>query len=544
MKTILFRSGTVVDGTGRAAFPGHVLVEGDRIRSVMQEGQDPPRADTEIDISGKVIAPGFIDMHSHMDWILPRDDHPGLLKCFLEQGITTVIGGNCGYSPAPIQTETLTKADASMVSIITELPLDYSWRTMADFFDRIDERKPVMNIAQQVGHASIRVVYADTLRGAMSPAEQDKCLDAARRSLDEGACGLSLGLGYEPGMFSPLEEIEAFARVAAQANKPLSVHLKAMSWLSPTYPLTTLGSHNLKAIREMIGIARKTGVTLQISHFIFVGRNTWRTIPEGLKLVEQAHRDGVDVMIDGFPYTFGNTYINAVLPYWFLKSLPGGFSSRFSRMRCRTEFELGFRLVGFGYKDFQVMDAVLPELDDINGMTVDQVARHWKMNPFDALLRLSEITQSRAWMLFHTYSGAPGKMEGIHSVLTHDLCLFETDAMVRTRGFGNPAAIGTFPKLLGEYVRDKKLLRMEDAIRRMTSLSARRFGLKDRGEIAEGQAADLVVFDPGTIAEVPAVGSKPAGRPRGIEYVYINGQRVVENGGWLDGVRAGRSLRN
>ena len=542
MATLLLKDGQVVDGTGSAAFKGHLLIDGDRIEAVIPEGQEIPLTDEEIDVDGCVIAPGFIDMHSHSDWLLWDPDHPSVLGCLLEQGVTTVVGGNCGFSPAPVRAETmeLVRHHSAMLS---DRPVDFNWNTVSEFLDHVDKTEPVLNLAQLVGHASVRSRAADTLRGAMKPHEQKGCLDEVRRAFDAGACGLSFGLGYDPGMYSPLEEIQSLCEVAKESDKPVTVHIKALSKISPCYPASYLKPHNLRALREMLDIARKTGIRLQLSHFIFVGRKSWSTADACLRMVDEARREGVDVMIDAFPYTCGNTTINVVFPYWFLARLPDGYRSAWARARLRAEFGISFGLVGFYYRDFQVMDVAVPGWEDLNGLTVDQIASKWGISPLKAVLKLSEASQGRTLMLFHAYSGEPGNEGPLESVLRHEACLFETDVVVKSTGYPNPAALGTFPKILGNYVRDRKFFSMENGIHRMTLASADRFGIKDRGALLPGRAADVVVFDPEKISDTPPIGAQAAGKPKGIEHVFLNGTHVVKEGSYVPGTRAGCVLR-
>ena len=420
---------------------------------------------------------------------------------------------------------------------------DYQWPTMADFLAHVQNQRPLVNMAELVGHGTLR--YNGSLeRGRMSQSELEHCLDLTRQALDEGACGLSFGLGYEPGMFSPLEELQAFCEVAAEAGKPVTVHMKALSRISPCYPLTTLSAHNIKSLKETLALGEKTGVKLQLSHFIFVGKSSWPSVHEALKLVDEARARGVDVMIDAFPYPFGNTTILAPFPYWFLAKLPEAFSNAWMKARLRLELPLGFKLVGFSYPDFQLMDIGIPGYEDLNGLTIPEVAREWNCSPFKAMLTVAEKSRGAALMLFHKYSGQAGFEEPLETVLSRDYCLFETDAATKVTGWPNPAAIGTFPKILGPLVRDKKLFSLEDAIRRMTSDSAKRFGLNDIGSLEPGKAADIVLFDPDEIGDDPGEGRRPAGRPKGIKQVLINGQPVVNEGGYLNGARHGRVLIN
>jgi len=542
MDTTLLHSGLIVDGLGGRAFPGHVLLRGDRIDAILREGERTPDAAQNIDAKGCVIAPGFIDMHSHADWLLPLDDHSELLSVMLEQGVTTVVGGNCGISPAPLRRETLGRLH-DFASIARDRPFDYDWSSFDEYLRQMESRRPTLNLAELVGHSTLRYAGSDAARGPMPEAELAACLNWLRQSLDEGACGLSFGLGYDPGMYSSLAELRDFCQVAAEADAPATVHLKAYSSISPCYPLTTPEPHNVRALREMLEVARQTGVRLQLSHFIFVGRRSWPSVDRCLELVDAARSEGLDVMIDAFPYTCGNTTIHAPFPYWFLAAIPGAYESRLARMRLRIELEIGFRLAGFVYSDFQVMDAGVEGWENLSGLTIAEIAQEWKTSPFDAMLTLAEQSKGAATMLFHSYSGEPSNQRALETVLRHEACLFETDVIVKRGGHPNPAALGTFPRILGPLVRDRGLFDLETAVHRMTGASAARFGISDRGVLASGKAADIVVFDASQVSDAAPEGKKPAGRPRGIEHVFINGEHVVKAGVYRPGIRAGRVVR-
>jgi N-acyl-D-amino-acid deacylase len=541
MGRILLRAGKVIDGTGKANFIGHILIEGDRIKAVLKDGEALPSADSVIDASSYAIAPGFIDMHSHMDWSLPLDDHPELLKCLLEQGITTLVAGNCGFSPAPVTTETLGLLERELMLPIDK-PLDYSWRSMREFLERVEERKPIVNLAELVGHGTVRIAAANTRRGVMKPDELKNCLDTVRRSLDEGACGLSFGLGYDPGLYSPKEEIGAFSMVAAKAKKPVTVHLKTYCRASASYSLLSLKPHNLLALKEMIDIAQRTGISLQVSHFMLAFRKTWPLIDECLKVIENARREGIDIMIDAIPYSDLNGSVVTLLPPWFIAKLPRGYGSRRARVRVCIENPIGYRRVGYSYQSCQLMDAAVEGWDDLSGLTIPEIFNKWKTSPTEVVLKLSEYSKGHAAILCHNVAGETGNENHLDAILSYNLCLFETDTLIKSRGYPNPAAFGAFPKILGYYVRGKKLFSIEDAAKRMTSASADRFGLYDRGRLEPGKAADIVMFDPEIISETVPVSKKPASRPIGICHVFLNGQHVVRDGSYVRGMRAGRVL--
>lgn len=542
MTATLFKNGTIVDGTGRPAIPGSVLVEDDRITDIIAAPDEAPSADRIVDAEGLVISPGFIDMHSHADWVLPWEEHPRVLKCLVEQGVTTVVAGNCGISPAPMTAAAIARTEI-LATIVKTGPFEYRWESMDEFLGHIEEKGSIVNLAELVGHAAVRYVNSKIDRGEMPAADLANSLANTRRALDEGACGLSFGLGYDPGMFSSQKELAAFCKTAAQAGKPVTIHMKALSKLSPCYPLTSLSAHNVRALKEAISLAEETGMGLQLSHFIFVGRNSWSTADECLELVEAARSRGLDVMIDAFSYTCGNTTILAPIPFWFLEKMPGAFKSPYLRARLRVELAMGFKLVGFGYKDFQVMDVALEEYADINGLRLPEVARKWGCSPFEAMMRLAAKSNGATLMLFHSYSGDPANEAVLEKVLAKDYCLFETDALVKAAGFPNPAGAGTFPRILGTYVREKHLFSLENAIHRMTGASAERFGLKDTGTLERGKVADIVCFDPETVAYNYEDPNRPAEKPDGIRHVFINGQQVVRDGAYLSDLKAGRVIR-
>jgi len=541
MGTTILSNGKIIDGLGNRPFVGHVLIKSDQIGAVLKENETPPPADMIIDASNCAIAPGFIDMHSHADWVLPSSNHSKLLKCLLEQGITTVVAGNCGISPAPVNHDKLQSAQwHNVASVCHEEPINYTWRSVGEFLDEIEHFHPVVNVAQLVGHGAIRNSIADTPYVPMKPKELESCLAELRNALDQGACGLSFGLGYSPGMYSPIEEIVAFCRTAKASDKPVTVHLKSYGRLSALYPQVIFSKpHNIRALTEMLNIARQIGVKLQVSHVTFGGRKTWPKAKDYIMVIDAAYQEGIDVMFDAFPYTYGNTTIDVFLIPRFIEAMPASFRSRWARTKLRYMIEMGFRVIGMSYEDCQLMDASIEGWEELSGLTIPEIAQRKNATPFDIILSLSEISKGAALILYH----ASNSEQILEHILSHDLCLFETDAVTKSRGYPNPAALGTFPKILGHYVRERKLFSIEKAIQRMTSASAKRFGIKDRGILAPGKAADIVIFNPETVSETPPMEGKPAGQPTGIHHVFVNGTQVVKNGNYTGSVGAGRVLR-
>jgi len=541
MGTAILKNGKIIDGLGNRPFVGHVFIKDDQIEAVSKENETLPPADTIIDASDCTIAPGFIDMHSHADWVLPLADHPRLLKHSLEQGITTIVAGNCGISPAPVNHERLHSLEwHNVASVCLDEPLNYAWRSIGEFLDKIETLHPVLNVAQLVGHGAIRNSVATSPHRPMNSNELETCLTELRCAFDQGACGLSFGLGYSIGMYSPIEEVKAFCRAVKTSDKLVTVHLRSYAKISRLYSPKILSKpHNLRALKEMLNIARQTGVKLQVSHIMFAGRRTWPTAEDFIRMIDDAYREGIDVMVDAYPYTFGNTSIDVLLSPEFIATMPASFSSKRAHMKLHYGNEMGFRMLGTSYEDWQLMDAAIEGWEDLSGLTVPEIAGKRNTSPLNIVLTLSEASQGAALMLCHGLSNE----QILERILSHDLCLFETDAAIKSKGYPNPAALGTFPKILGHYVRDRNLFSIENAIRRMTSVSANRFGIKDRGILEPGKAADIVVFNPETVSETSPVDSMPAGRPTGIQHVFVNGTQVVKDGEYIGSVRAGQVLR-
>jgi N-acyl-D-amino-acid deacylase len=538
---MILRHGKIIDGLGNRSFIGHLLIKGDQIEAVLKENETLPTADRIIDASDCAIAPGFVDMHSHADWVLPSTIHPKLLKCLLEQGITTIVAGNCGISPAPVNHDKLQSLQwHNVASVCYEEPLNYTWCSVGEFLDKIKQLQPVVNVAQLVGHGAIKSSVANAPNEPMNSEELKTCITELGNAFDQGACGMSLGLGYSPGVYSPIEEIEAFCRVAKANNKLVTVHLKSYARISASYPATIFSKpHNLRALKEMLDIARQTGVKLQVSHITFSGSKTWPTAENYVRMIDDAHQEGIDLMVDAFPYTYGNTTIDMLLTPGFIKAMPANFRSKWARMKHKYMEEIGFRMIGTSYEDCQLMDAAIEGWEDLSWLTITEIARKRNTSPFNIVLTLSEASKGAALILYH----ASNSEQILEHVLSHDLCLFETDAVAKSRGYPNPAALGTFPKILGHYVRERKLFSIEKAIQRMTSASAKRFGIKDRGILEPGKAADIVIFNPETISETPPLNGKPAGKPKGILHVFVNGTQVVKDGNYIDSTRAGRVLK-
>ncbi|MBN2160631.1 MAG: amidohydrolase family protein [Spirochaetes bacterium] len=526
---MLLRKGLIVDGSGGDPYTGDLLINGKTIEAVTERGIGF-RGKT-VDCTGKVIAPGFIDAHSHLDWILGFKGHQKLTDPFIAQGVTTLVTGNCGFGVAGFLTGSPYKEliETRVGSFIGRDSVP--WDTMEDYFSVLRRQGISHNIVNLAGHGTSRMSIRGFNPAPMDPGEMRTLLRILDEAMEQGCCGVSFGLQYEPGIFATTEEMTQVARLVKKRDRILTVHLKAYSALSPTYPIVPFGTpHNLRALKEMLDIARETGVRLQISHLIFVGTKTWKTCGAALGMIDRALRDGVEVKFDTYAYHCGNSIINVVLPDWFLGRVPGVFDDRKALRRLKFEFMVIKKLLGFGYEDVQIIRADHPELDRFNGMFMGDIARMRKMDPFDNYIDFAKKSGGKAAVLNHRYTS----LDNIKELMRHPASLFMTDALVSTKGVQNPAVYGNFPRFL-QYAREFRNISLEEAVRKMTGAAAERFNLKGRGILKKGFAADITVFDWGRVRD-NNTGEKTDAAPTGIEAVFINGKRV------FDGKKTDRNL--
>jgi len=520
-RRLLLKNGLLVDGTGKKGAVGHLLIRGKTIEAVSERPIDI-ECDA-LDCTGKVIAPGFIDVHSHMDWVLAMEGRPELKSPFIAQGCTTFVAGNCGHGVAGFRRNSPHKEHINP-GLFGEFGL--AWDSMAEYFDHLGRIGMSHNLVNLAGHGTTRLSMRWDDPSPLSTDEMQELLRLLEEALDEGAWGVSFGLQYSPGIFATSDELKQVAQLVARKGKVLSVHGRAYSCLSPGYEINLFGGtpHNVLALQEMVDLARETDVRLQYSHLMFAGTESHRSYRQCLDVIDQARDQGVDVMTDTYPYHCGTSVINVVLPAWFREDMPANFHNEEALKRLEGELSLMSPLVGFGYGDIQITNANDPELNQYNGLFVSEIAEKRGISPFQAAMLLSERGGRRgAWVLNHNYSN----MEVIDALIQHPACLFMSDA-VPAKGVKNPAAYGAFPLTL-QYARDRELIPLEEAVRKMTGASAERLGVKDRGLLKPGLAADVTVFDWSATRDNNTV--KDTGNaPTGIHAVFINGRQVLRDG--------------
>jgi N-acyl-D-amino-acid deacylase len=540
---LVITNGTMIDGSGRPRFRADLGIRDGRIMAIATGERLTGRQ--TLDATGLIVAPGFIDVHSHSDWILPLPDHDQILAPLLLQGVTTLVVGNCGFSPAPLTEESIPLLDG-FSEMMRERAFPYRWRSMAEFLDVLERDGLLLNAAFLVGHGALRyAVMGERADGTAPPTpdEMDALRRLTRQTLREGAFGLSAGLSYAPGVFARNQELLALLQAVAEEGGIFTVHGRAYTWVSSFYtPMIVGTSHNVRSTRELLALARQAGARLQLSHLIFVGRHTWRTHRTVLRDVERARAEGVDVAFDAFPYTVGNSTVNVIFPDWFLDGFEEKVNDAGALRRLKREITLLRWMLGLDYRDITLLWGRVPELAALEGLDFAAIARRLQMPKFEAYVHVARMSEGKARILLGTYSGDGEREEPLRAVLGHPLCAFMTDTILTRRGKHNPASFGTFPRILGRYSRDLGLFSLEEAVRRMTTFPAERIGLADVGRIAEGHRADLVLFDPGTVAD-NTTPDRPDAPPDGIQAVLIAGQVVAQDGqvaGWR---RWGRVLR-
>lgn len=539
---LVIQNGEVIDGTGKPRFRADLGIRKGRIEAVAATGT--LQGKETLDASGRIVAPGFIDIHSHFDWILPLADHDKILAPMVLQGITTMVTGNCGSSPAPLTSIAKPLMVAKLASY-GALPEDeyYRWDSMGQYLDLLEANGMLLNAAFLVGHGTVRWSVMGGRADAPDANELATMRQLTRQAIREGACGFSTGLGYAPGMFATNDEILGILRAVADEGGIYTVHGRAYSCLTPFYDPNTEMPHNRISNLEQLELARQSGVRLQLSHLIFHGRETWKTYPDVIRDVERAASEGLDVAFDAFPYTYGNTTINSNFPAWFLDGFSDNISNTAALQRLSEMFEDRHAKIGKRYSDIILMWAPGPEMAELEGLDFAGIAERLKMTEFEAYMHVARGSHGTARILQDTYSGDAHSEEPLRAILTHPLCHFMTDTLYMPRGKQNPATFGTYPRLLGRYSRDLGLFSLEEVVKRMTSFPAERMGWSDLGRIAQGLWADLVIFDPTTVADNTTLKNSEE-PPSGIEAVLISGQLVAQHGQIVSNRRSGRVLRH
>jgi N-acyl-D-amino-acid deacylase len=520
----LIRGGAILDGSGAPARRADIGVENGWITAIGDLHRQT--AGLEIDAVGLTVTPGFIDTHTHSDAAsyLP-DQQRDIAAAALRQGVTTEVCGNCGFSPFPAPPGT--EGRVARHTGILGGPIE--WHDLEGFAARVEARGLFANLAPLVGHGTLRAVVIGFEDRAPEPEELKEMRRLAEEALEQGAFGLSSGLIYSPAVYAGTGELVEIARALASYGRPYTTHIRGETEML------------LESVAEAIEIGRRAGVAVHISHHKAAGRPNWGRTADSLEMIERA-REGRDVTLDVYPYTAGSTRLFALLPPW---AQDGGVGPMLERLadretRRRIATDLGQPsqrwenlALAAGWDAIQI--SACPARPDTEGRRVDELAGAAGKEPLDFVCDLLVEAGGNASMILHMMDEAD-----VRRVLAHPAATIGSDGIPQP-GKPHPRWAGTFARVLGRYTREERLLELPEAVRKMTSAAAGRFGLRDRGRLAPGMVADLVVFDPALVAD-SATYEDPLLPPTGIRHVLLGGRLAVRDGE-LTSERLGRVLR-
>lgn len=498
---ILIQNGTIVNGSGTPGFAGDIAIRDDRIVRVSRTPLDASRALRVIDARDRIVSPGFVDIHAHLDPLplLPE------AESHVRQGVTSALGGPDGSSPWPL----------------------------VDYLDRAESLGVGMNVAYTIGHNTIRRAVMGLEDRAPTADELERMRGMVARGMDDGAYGISTGLKYLPGNFSDVDEVVELSREAARRGGFYTSHLREE------------GLGLLQSVAEALEIGRRADIPIVLTHHKVVGAPMWGSSATTLAMVDSARAAGTDVMIDQYPYTASYSGITILVPGWALEGGNEGLLARMDDPAMADSVLAGIAdniVNDRGGNDLRRVQFGLVAWDrSLEGLTLHDWAVREGMEPTPengARLVIEAVRRGGASGIYHAMD------EGdVEAIMAHPFTMIASDGRLVAQGDGHPHPrwYGTFPRVLGLYTRERGVLTLEDAVRKMTALPAERIGLRERGQLRAGWYADIVVFDPNTVAD-RATFQEPHQYPVGIDYVLVNG-RVAVDGGTFTDLRAGTVLR-
>jgi N-acyl-D-amino-acid deacylase len=511
----------LIDGTGAGPVRADIALEGDRIRAVGD--LSAIRAEKTVSIRGLCACPGFIDVHSHSDFTLLADGRAEGKIC---QGVTTEINGNCGMSAAPLTGAAYEQRKKEL----EDLDIHERWRTFPEYFSLLEKRKMSVNVVTLVGHGNLRACVAGYSDKPLSVIEKERAVDLLTHAMNSGAGGISTGLIYPPGIYSNTEEIITLASIAAGHGGIYATHMRSE------------GDRLIESVEEAIEIARGAGIHVNISHLKTSGEENWHKLGDVFNIVDQARRSGLSVTCDRYPYIASSTDLDSILPSWVFE---GGRNQELERLR--NDKSRIVSVITTEHPDESYWESVLVSSVNLEsnkwmeGKNMSEIGASRGNKPGEAVIDILVEEEADVGAIFFSMNE-----DNLESVLKLPYTMAGSDSSARSfdgitaQGLPHPRGFGTFPRILGRYVRDRGVLSMSKAVHKMTGLPATVFGIKQRGIIAEGCFADIVVFDPEKIIDT-ADFNDPFKRPDGIHYVFVNGTPVVSEGA-VTGNMPGRIL--
>ena len=528
---ILVEGGTVVDGTGSPGRPLDVAIDGAKIARLCKRSE--AKGAIRLDATGQIVCPGFIDIHSHSEFHLLANP---FAESKIRQGVTTELVGNCGSSPAPAIG--VARKSLEGYAELAEVKLD--WVTMDEYLLRLSNLKTSVNVATLVGASTIRqcvIGNSDTKAGEDELARMNRLL---ADSMLQGGIGLSSGLIYAPGCYASTEELVSLASTSASLGGFYASHIRGE------------GRTLVKAVEEAIRIGREAHSRVEISHHKAAGRPSWGAVDQTIAMIEKAREQGVDVSFDVYPYTASCTALDTLLQPWAREGSDEEVIERIkdpqTRKRIIHEFvtpteSMEDIVPDTGWENINVVGLSSNVYKKFDNKTIAEIAEAMGKDPAETTLDILVEENLRAFAIFHEMAE-----DDVVKVIRHPLAAIGSDGEAEApygpsgKHATHPRAYGTFPRALRRYAIDKKLVPMEELIRRMTSWPAQRIGLQDRGALASGMAADIVVFDPEKIRDL-ATFENSHRYAEGIVYVIVNGAVTIDHGEHTK-ERAGQVLRH
>lgn len=530
MLDILIRGGKIVDGSGNPWFRGDVGIRGGRVELVrpsMSKGTSLS-ATRVIDADGLCVAPGFIDIHTHSEMgILAKPDSPEKIL----QGVTTEILGNCGMSASPVLPANRTLLREYVTPVLGHSEVEWTWETLGEYFGRVEAQGVSVNVGTFIGLGTIRCAVMGFAARPPADGEMEAMKQLLARAMEDGALGVSTGLVYAPGSYADQGEIVALSRVAGEYGGIYTTHMRDQ------------GNRFLESIADSIEIGKAASLPVVIAHHKTMGKANWGKVRRSLEMLDEARVAGHDVSSDVYPYVTGASTLVSIFPAWVVE---GGIAQMLQRLRdpsvrrrIREDWAQGIdwdnRVLSLGWENIAIAYVSTPGNEVYAGLSVQEACRRAGKEPdeftMDLLVEEGGVVG---------YQNVWGTEADVRTVMRHAGTVIGSDGL-HTGKKPHPRLTGTFPRVLGRYVREEGVLPLEEAVRKMTSQTAQRLGLRGIGLLVESFRADVTVFDPDTVIDRGTY-EDPWQAPAGIEYVIVGG-RVVAEGGRHTGERPGVCLR-
>jgi len=521
MFDIIIKNGTLIDGSGETMYKNDIGIRDDEIVEIGDLSNE--KFELIIDAGGRYVVPGFIDVNNHSDtkWRIFMDPN---LKSLIYQGITTIVGGNCGSSLAPLDNSEMIKAIRKWLDVTK---ININWVTVKEFLAEVKRNGLTVNFGTLIGHSTIRRgIVGDAIRD-LEEVELTAMEKIIKIALKDGALGFSTGLAYSHAKLASQDELKRLVGLVAEQDKIYTTHIREEA------------NDILQSLNEAIEVAKDAKAKLQISHLKIMGEKNWHLIDKVLQKIDEAKSEGVDIGFDVYPYTATGSVLYTFLPDWVAK---GGRKMMISRLKdkaIRAKIIKEMKTDSIDYTKIMVSAGSFGKI--ISRKLIVDIAKSQNKSVEEAVIDLLIASSGRAITITQVLSE-----ENLEKIIKHPLSIISSNGA----GYGishkssgdlvHPRDFGSFPRILSRYVKEKRLLEWEEAINKMSGKPAERFGIKKRGIIKEGNFADIVIFDPENIDDKATI-DKPYQYSTGIEYVLVNGKIVVEKGEYM-GERAGEII--